>query len=109
MNYKITVNGVAYDVEVQPASGAAASAAPAAAKAPSAGAGDTRVEAQVAGKIFKIVATPGTTVSAGDPVVILEAMKMEIPVAAPASGVIASIEVNEGDEVEVGYLIATMN
>jgi len=110
--YKITVNGVSYDVEVSQVGGAAHAAAPAqttAAPAASAGAGSVRVEAQVAGKIWKIVTTPGQALKSGDSIVILESMKMEIPVVAPCDGTLASIELHEGDAVEVGYLIATMN
>ena len=110
--YKITVNGVAYEVTVEQTGGAAPApaAAPAAAPAPAAaGAGSIRVEAQVAGKIWKIVAQPGQQLNSGDSIVILESMKMEIPVVAPQAGTLASIELREGDAVEVGYLIATMN
>ena len=46
---------------------------------------------------------------AGDPVVILEAMKMEIPVVAPQDGTVASIDVAVGDSVEAGAVLATMN
>ena len=105
--YKVTVNGVSYDVEVNQIGGAAPASAPK--NVSSGNAGDVRVEAQVAGKIYQLVAAPGDAVNAGDTIVILESMKMEIPVVAPASGTIASIEVAKGDEVEVGYLIATMN
>ena len=45
----------------------------------------------------------------GDAVVILEAMKMEIPVVAPQDGTVASIDVSVGDPVEAGALLATMN
>ena len=112
--YKVTVNGVSYEVEVQPVGGAPAAApapavAPAPAAAPSGSAGSVRVEAQVAGKIWKVVATPGQALSSGDSIVILESMKMEIPVVAPQDGTLATIELKEGDPVEVGYLIATMN
>ena len=125
-NYTITVNGVAYDVTVEengqgaapaaprapraaaPAAPAAAPAAPAAA-APSAGAGSVRVEAGAAGKVFKIVANVGDQVKAGDTVIIIEAMKMEIPQVAPQDGTIASIVVSPGDPVEAGTLMATMN
>ena len=110
--YKVTVNGVSYDVEVEAVGGAAAApvaAAPAAAPKAAGAQGGVRVEAQVAGKIFNIVAAPGEALNAGDTIVILESMKMEIPVVAPADGVVASIEVEKGQEVEVGYLIATMN
>ena len=138
-NYKITVNGVAYDVTVegggfaptfsspmmsQPAAfapaapvapAAPAAAAPAAApkaaapKAAAPAGGGTNVEAQVIGKIWKIVAKVGDAVSAGDEIVILDSMKMEIPVVAPADGTVASINVKEGDAVEVGDVIATLS
>ena len=104
--YKITVNGVAYDVTVE-GTGATAAAAPAA--APAGAAGAVRVEAQVAGKIWKIVASAGQALKAGDNIVILESMKMEIPVVAPQDGTLAAINVSEGTPVEVGDLIATMN
>ena len=110
--YKITVNGVAYDVTVE-GTGATAAAAPAPAAAPAAApagaAGAVRVEAQVAGKIWKIVASVGQALKAGDNIVILESMKMEIPVVAPQDGTLAAINVSEGTPVEVGDLIATMN
>jgi biotin carboxyl carrier protein len=67
------------------------------------------VEAQVIGKIFKVVAKVGDTVSAGDEIVILDSMKMEIPVVAPQDGTVASINVKEGDAVEVGDVIATLS
>ena len=102
--YKVTVNGVSYDVTVE-GNGPAAAPAPAATGA----AGGTRVEAQVAGKIWKIASSVGQALKAGDSIVILESMKMEIPVVAPADGTLASIDVREGDPVEVGTLIATMN
>ena len=106
--YKITVNGVAYDVTVE-GTGATAAAAPAPAAAPAGAAGAVRVEAQVAGKIWKIVASVGQALKAGDNIVILESMKMEIPVVAPQDGTLAAINVSEGTPVEVGDLIATMN
>ena len=120
-NYTITVNGTAYDVTVEE-NGAAASApvaapkaapkaAPAAPKAaaPAAAAGSIKVEAGAAGKIFKIEKKVGDAVKKGDAVVILEAMKMEIPVVAPEDGTVASIEVSVGDPVEAGAVLATLN
>ena len=122
-NYTITVNGNVYDVVVEegastgapvakaPAAPKAAPKAAPAAAAPKAagGAGSVKVEAGAAGKIFKIEASVGQAVKAGDPVVILEAMKMEIPVVAPQDGTIASIDVAVGDPVEAGAVLATMN
>ena len=125
-NYTITVNGNVYDVTVEEGagSGVAPAAAPAAApkaapkaapapapapKAASAGAGAVKVTASVPGKVFKVEATAGQAVKAGDSIIILEAMKMEIPVVAPQDGTIASIEVCAGDAVENGQVLATMN
>ncbi|MDE5596762.1 MAG: acetyl-CoA carboxylase biotin carboxyl carrier protein subunit, partial [Lachnospiraceae bacterium] len=93
-NYTITVNGSVYDVVVEEGatSGAPVAAAPAAPKAapkaaPAAApkaaggaAGSIKIEAGAAGKVFKLEANVGQAVKKGDPVVILEAMKMEIPV-----------------------------
>ena len=112
-NYTITVNGHVYDVVVE--EGASTGAAPvapapkAAPKAASAGAGSVKIEAGAAGKVFKIEANVGQAVKKGDAVVIVEAMKMEIPVVAPQDGTVASIDVAVGDAVEAGALLATMN
>ena len=118
-NYTITVNGNVYDVTVEESGAApvaapktAPKAAPKAAPAPApkaAGTGSIQVKAGAAGKVFKIEANVGQSVQAGDPVVIIEAMKMEIPVVAPQDGTIASIDVAEGAAVENGDTLATMN
>ena len=119
-NYTITVNGNVYNVTVEegttagvvqaPAAAPKAAPAPAAAPAaPVAAAGSVEVTASVPGKVFKIEANTGATVKAGDPIVILEAMKMEIPVVAPEDGTVASINVAVGDAVESGDVLATMN
>ncbi len=115
-NYTITVNGKAYDVTVEEKGGSTASAAPVAAAAPapaapvaSTGAGSVKIEAGAAGKVFKVVANPGQAVKRGDTVVILEVMKMETPVVAPQDGTVASIDVTEGQQIESGALLATMN
>lgn len=118
-NYTITVNGTVYEVSVEeggagsaPVRAAAPKAAPKAAPAPAApaaAAGSVEVTASVPGKVFKIEANAGASVKAGDPIVILEAMKMEIPVVAPEDGTVASINVAVGDAVESGDVLATMN
>ena len=88
---------------------AAPKAAPAAAAAPKAGAGSVKIEAGAAGKVFKLEKNVGDAVKAGDAVVIIEAMKMEIPVVAPQDGTVASIDVAVGDAVEAGAVLATLN
>ena len=123
-NYTITVNGNVYDVVVEEgASGAPAAAkAPAAPKAapkaapaaapkaaPAGGAGSIKIEAGAAGKVFKLEKKVGDVVKRGDAVVIIEAMKMEIPVVAPEDGTVASVDVAVGDAVEAGAVLATLN
>ena len=126
-NYTITVNGNVYDVVVEEGSTAGApvaakapaapkaapkaapAAAPAAAPKAAGAAGSVKIEAGTAGKVFKVEAKVGQAVKAGDPVVVLEAMKMEIPVVAPQDGTVASIDVAVGDAVEAGAVLATMN
>ena len=119
--YTIAVNGNVYNVTVEegqtsgaPAAApvAAPKAAPAAAPkaaAPAASAGSVKVTAGAAGKVFKVEASVGQAVKAGDPVIILEAMKMEIPVVAPQDGTVASIDVAVGDAVEAGATLASLN
>ena len=111
--YTITVNGTAYDVTVEEGTGSAAptapKAAPKAAAQAAGGAGSVKVTASVPGKVFKVEASVGQAVKKGDSIVILEAMKMEIPVVAPQDGTVASIDVAEGASVENGDTLATMN
>jgi len=133
-SYTITVNGNVYDVTVEektgaalqgipapaapvvsaPASGmalaaTAASPAPVSAPAPATSAGAIAITAGAAGKVVDIVASVGTSVSKGDPVVILEVMKMETPVVAPEDGTLATIDVSKGQSVAAGEVLATMN
>ena len=90
---------------------AAPKAAPAAAPkaAPAGGAGSIKIEAGAAGKVFKLEKKVGDAVKKGDAVVIIEAMKMEIPVVAPEDGTVASVDVAVGDAVEAGAVLATLN
>ena len=121
-SYTITVYGNVYDVTVEengsvaapvaaPRRAAAPAAAPAAPKAaaPAGGAGNVKIEAGAAGKVFKGEAQAGQAVKRGDAIVFLEVMKMETPVVAPQDGSVASINVSVGDMVEAGALLATMN
>ena len=115
-NYTITVNGNVYDVTVEEGAGApvaaapkaAPKAAPAAPKAAAGAQGGVKVEAGAAGKVFKIEKNVGDAVKKGDAVVIIEAMKMEIPVVAPQDGTVASVNVSVGDAIEAGAVLATL-
>ena len=127
-SYTITVNGNVYDVTVEektpgfapaqspdpapvpaPAAPAPAQAASDASSGSPSGAGRITVKAGAAGKVFKIEAAVGQSVQPGDPVVIIEAMKMEIPVVAPEAGTVVSIDVAVGDAIEAGAVLATLN
>ena len=121
--YRVTVNGKSYDVDVEemgsvsaacapaapaPVAAPAASApapAPASAPAPApspAPAGAGVIEAPMPGKILKILVTPGATVTAGQLLLILEAMKMENEIFAASSGTVTQIACKEGDSVNTG-------
>ncbi len=115
-SYTITVNGNVYDVTVEengavsaPAAAPRRAAAPAPAAAPAGGAGNVKIEAGAAGKVFKIESSVGASVKKGDTILVLEIMKMETPVVATEDGTVASINVSVGDMVEAGALLATLN
>ncbi len=127
-NYTITVNGTPYNVTVEegaaapvqaaPAPAAAPTPAPAAAPAPApapapATAGGTegsvKVEAPMPGTILDVKVAVGSSVTSGQVLCILEAMKMENEIVAPQDGTVASVAVNKGDSVEAGQAIITLN
>lgn len=91
-----------------PAAQAAPTPAPTSSPAPAASAGGTEIKSGIAGKVFKVVASAGQAVKAGDTVMVLEAMKMEIPIVAPGDGTIAEIKAAVGDPVETGQVLATL-
>ena len=117
--FNITVNGTAYEVEVEEvkdkvaaapnAAAPAPKAAPAPAAAPAApakaavaaGAGEHSIDAPMPGKIVKLVASEGQAVKAGDVLLILEAMKMQNEIAADADGVVKTFNVTAGQSVKV--------
>jgi acetyl-CoA carboxylase biotin carboxyl carrier protein len=68
----------------------------------------TDVEAQITGNVWKIEKAVDERVVEGDVILILESMKMEIPVEAPCAGRIAEIRVQEGDSIEEGAILAVI-
>ena len=64
------------------------------------------VTAPMVGKILKIEANPGEAVEEDDVVIVMEAMKMEIPVVAPAAGTVKAVKVEVGQSVEAGEELA---
>ncbi len=117
-NYTVVVDGKQYsvqvaegsgDVQIAPAANTAPATEAAAAPAPAAGgAGSIEIHSQTPGNVWKILKNPGDSVAEGDVIMILEAMKMEIDIAAPQAGTIKSINVNVNDAVADGQLLATM-
>ena len=67
------------------------------------------VEAHITGTVWKIEATPGTSVQAGDAIIILESMKMEMPVESPVKGTVKEVKVAEGQPVNEGALVAIVD
>lgn len=66
------------------------------------------IKADVTGKVWRIEAETGASLAAGDMVMILESMKMEIPVEAPKAGKLAALAVAEGDAVKEGQVVARL-
>ena len=126
-NYRITVNGTAYDVAVEEINGgaapsaapapasvpapAAAPAAPAPAAAPAASGskGSVVVSAPMPGKILGVKTEVGKAVKKGDVLMVLEAMKMENEIVAPEDGTVASVDATVGAQVESGDTLVTLN
>lgn len=117
--FNITVNGKAYDVAVEELDGSAApvvsapvsapaptTAAPAAA-APAAGAGE-KVNAPMPGTVLDVKVSVGDTVSKGQVIMILEAMKMENDIVASCDGKVTSVLAKKGDTVNSGDALATI-
>jgi biotin carboxyl carrier protein len=67
-----------------------------------------KVLSEVTGSVWKLLKKPGDTVSAGDEIMLIESMKMEIPVIAEEDGTIAELHVAETDAVQEGQLVATL-
>ncbi len=65
-------------------------------------------KAEIVANVWKLVASPGDEVAAGDTIAVLETMKMEIPVPAPAAGRVAEIRVVQGQIVQEGDVIAVI-
>ena len=68
----------------------------------------TEVKAELVGNVWKVVAAAGDDVEEDDVLVILESMKMEIPVTAPRRGKVKELRVNEGDVVKEGQVVAVL-
>jgi biotin carboxyl carrier protein len=121
--FMINVNGKSYEVEVEEIGGAttqpqkatpvAAPAAKAAAAAPAPAkvdtpAGATNVVAPMPGNIWKLLVEVGDTVTEGQAIIILEAMKMENDIVAPKAGKVVGINVKQGESVDTGTVLISI-
>jgi oxaloacetate decarboxylase alpha subunit len=100
--YSVRVNGKAYTVEVAESGQLKSVTSGAASGAQSAGGDGQTVRAVLAGNVLKVNVTAGDTVVEGEPVLVVEAMKMETAVSAPAAGRVSEVFVKQGDAVKVG-------
>ncbi len=102
------VNGAEYKAAVKPGFDADPAAEKSAAKPASAAAAGAavQVKAPMPGQVFKLLKKPGDTVALDETFLVLEAMKMEIPVKAPSAGSLSSFPLKEGDQVHAGDVIA---
>jgi len=108
-NYRVSVNGTEYDVIVGPGNADVSQATPVASPAPqaapaaappAAAAATSSIKAPLAGNVIEVLVTVGQQVVDGDPVMILEAMKMETEIRANSSGTVQAILVNRGDAIQ---------
>jgi len=67
-----------------------------------------RIFSETAGAVWKVTVRIGDPVAAGEPVIILESMKMEFPVTCPKDGIVESLAVEEGQMVVEGQLLGTI-
>ncbi|MFT3872858.1 MAG: biotin/lipoyl-binding protein [Nocardioides sp.] len=120
MQLKVTVNGVAYDVEVEVeeetrptlgtvfmGGGFVPQHASSAAAAPVTGGGDG-VKAPLSGSVARVLVEEGQQIEAGDVLVVLEAMKMETEITAPTAGTVSAVLVSPGDAVTGGQVLVQL-
>lgn len=102
-NNKAVVNGKSYDIDVK--AGEAASNTTAVASTTTA---SVEVKSPLPGTVMKVLCNTGDKVSEGQPIFIIEAMKMETKISAPKSGTVASITVSVGAQIQTGQTMATI-
>lgn len=68
----------------------------------------TQVTANMAGTVFKVLVQTGDQVTAGQDLIVLESMKMEVPIAAEGTGKVAEVKVNVGDFVNDGDVVVVL-
>ena len=113
-SYQVIVNGTQYDVLVAPGSGDISHIAPAAgasapvAATPAPAVPGTSIKAPMTGNVIDILVSVGQQVADGDPVIVIEAMKMETEIRTDVSGSVQSIAVNRGDAIRADQVLMTI-
>ena len=110
--YRVTVNGTAYEIELEELTGAAPVSAPAAPAAPApvaaAPAGGEQVTSPMPGNILAVNVAAGDTVKRGQVLMVLEAMKMENEIMCTCDGKVVSVNTSKGATVESGTLLCVI-
>ena len=70
--------------------------------------GEVSIESDVTGAVWKILVEVGSSVAAGDPLLIMESMKMEIPIESTVAGTVSAMMVQQEDVVEEGQIVAVI-
>ncbi|MCZ6668889.1 MAG: sodium-extruding oxaloacetate decarboxylase subunit alpha [Gammaproteobacteria bacterium] len=106
-NYQVTVNGTQYDVVVAPGSGDISQATPVASTTEAAApvVTGTSINAPMTGNVIEVLVSVGQQVKDGDPVLVIEAMKMETEIRSNTSGTVQSISVNKGDSIQADQVL----
>ena len=108
MTYKITVNDSVYEVTVEKGEAAVKSPVAAVSAAPASADADKLIKAPLAGSIMSVAVSPGESVTSGQVLLVLEALKMENEIVAPFDAVISQVRVSKGDAVNAGDLMITL-
>ncbi|MCZ6882552.1 MAG: sodium-extruding oxaloacetate decarboxylase subunit alpha [Gammaproteobacteria bacterium] len=106
-SYQVTVNGTQYDVVVAPGSGDISQATPVASTTEAAApvVTGTSINAPMTGNVIEVLVSVGQQVKDGDPVLVIEAMKMETEIRSNTSGTVQSISVSKGDSIQADQVL----
>ena len=106
-NYQVTVNGTQYDVVVAPGSGDISQATPVASTTVAAApvVTGTSINAPMTGNVIEVLVSVGQQVKDGDPVLVIEAMKMETEIRSNTNGTVQSISVSKGDSIQADQVL----
>jgi len=110
-SYRVTVNGTEYDVVVASGSGNISQIAPSAVRSapmPTPTVAGTAINAPMTGSVIDILVSVGQQVEEGDPVIIIEAMKMETEIRSSCNGVVQSIAISRGDAIRTDQVLMTI-